>query len=103
MADYLIFIRDMWFRKKDPPIIGQIKNQDADFSKLFHNIANREESEGLYKYLQRATHPDLYVGNPNKQKLAEELFKIAQANQTDLEILKELKLRVINELNNEVL
>lgn len=98
MEDCLTFIRDMWFRRKIPPIIGQIKGQDTDFSKLFQNIGNREESEGLYKYLQRKTHPDLYVGDPDKQKLAEELFKIAQANQTDIEKLQEIKQRVINEL-----
>ena len=90
------------FRKKSiqKGAIERIKKEEIDFSSMFAAINNRAEIEQLFKSLSRRCHPDVYVSNPDKMALAEELFKKVMANSTNYEELVELEKTIYEKLES---
>ena len=90
------------FKKKDTrkETIDRIKKEDMDFSSMFTAINNRTEIEQLFKSLSRRCHPDVYVGNPEKMALAEELFKRVMANSTNYKELVQIDSIITKQLES---
>ena len=90
------------FKKKDTreETIDRIKKEDMDFSSMFTAINNRTEIEQLFKSLSRRCHPDVYVGNPEKMALAEELFKSVMANSTNYKELVQIDSIITKQLES---
>ena len=90
------------FKKKDTrkETIDRIKKEDMDFSSMFTAINNRTEIEQLFKSLSRRCHPDVYVGNPEKMALAEELFKRVMANSTNYKELVQIDSIITEQLES---
>lgn len=65
-----------------------------NYSSLFTSM---EKGNQLFNQLKIRCHPDRFIGT-DKQKLAEEIFKLVQVNSTDYARLLELKERIDNEL-----
>lgn len=57
---------------------------------MFISISERAEILNLYKKIATIAHPDRYVGDANKQEMAEQLFKEAQQHRTSLAELKRI-------------
>ena len=84
----------MFFSKKNSArkeLMEKIKKEELDLSSVFSTINNRAEVDQLFKNLLRRCHPDRFVDNPEKNALAEALFKKVMANSTNLGILKDLE------------
>lgn len=56
-------------------------------------------SKGSYDELKKKCHPDRFVGDENKQQIANEIFQEITKNKNNYQKLQELKQRAINELN----
>lgn len=84
----MLFFRKNRIRKE---LIEKIKKEELDLSSVFSAINNRAEVDQLFKNLLRRCHPDRFVDNPEKNALAETLFKKVMANSTNLNELKELE------------
>lgn len=72
-------------------IIAKVKEEKLDFSGLFSNLNNRKEIDALYTELSRSIHPDKFVGNPEKENLANKLFQRLQENSTNLLEMQKIK------------
>lgn len=90
------------FKKKDnrKEAIERIKKEDMDFSSMFTAINKRSEIEQLLKKLSRRCHPDIFVGNPEKMAIAEELFKRIMANSANYEELLKIQSIITKELES---
>lgn len=59
-------------------------------------------SKGSYDELKKKCHPDRFVGDENKQRIANEIFQEITKNKNNYQKLQELKQRAINELNIKI-
>ncbi|MBO7604712.1 MAG: hypothetical protein J6S97_09910 [Bacteroidales bacterium] len=91
----MLFFRKNRTRKE---LIEKIKKEELDLSSVFSAINNRAEVDQLFKNLLRRCHPDRFVDNPEKNALAEALFKKVMANSTNLGVLKELEIIIKRDL-----
>ena len=73
--------------------------QDSDFDVAFTGF-EPPEIEQLFKSLSRRCHPDVYVGNPEKMALAEELFKRVMANSTNYKELVQIDSIITEQLES---
>lgn len=95
----------MWFFKKKREteqdiLINRIKSEQLDMQGLFSNINKRGEVEALYKELCKIAHPDKFDKDPEKSKIAKDLFAQIQNNRNNYNQLVELKRIVeVNLLN----
>lgn len=87
-------------KSKQKEVIERIKREEIDFSSMFASINNRTEIEQLFKSLSRRCHPDVYVGNPEKMALAEELFKRVMANSTNYKELVQIDSIITEQLES---
>ena len=95
----------MWFFKKKREteqdiLVKRIKAEQLDMQGLFSNINNRAEVEALYKELCKQCHPDKFENEPEKQKIAKELFDKIQNGKNNYNSLVELKAIIEKELLN---
>lgn len=96
----------MWFfkKKKDTEqdiLINRIKSEQLDMQNLFSNINKRGEVETLFKELCKIAHPDKFDKDPEKNKIAKELFSLIQNNRNNYNQLMELKEMVEVKLLND--
>lgn len=91
----MLFFRKNRIRKE---LIEKIKKEELDLSSVFSAINNRAEVDQLFKNLLRRCHPDRFVDNPEKNALAEALFKKVMANSTNIGVLKELEIIIKRDL-----
>lgn len=88
----------MWFfrskKKLNQSEIDKIKAEKCDMESLFANINNRAKAEILYKELAKQLHPDRYVLDLDKQKIAADLFCELQAHRTDYEEMLDIKQKI---------
>ena len=91
----MLFFRKNRTRKE---LIEKIKKEELDLSSVFSAINNRAEVDQLFKNLLRRCHPDRFVDNPEKNALAEALFKKVMANSTNLGVLKGLEIIIKRDL-----
>ena len=87
-------------KSKQKEVIERIKREEIDFSSMFASINNRTEIEQLFKSLSRRCQPDVYVGNPEKMALAEELFKRVMANSTNYKELVQIDSIITEQLES---
>ncbi len=78
------------FRKK-------VMSEEIDFMDAATSCVKAKE---IYDELKVILHPDRFVGQPDKQELATELFQLLTKNKNSYKFLQELKIRVHNELLN---
>lgn len=95
----------MWFFKKKREteqdiLVNRIKSEQLDMRDLFSNINKRGEVEGLYKGLCKIAHPDKFDKDPEKIKIAKDLFSQIQNNRNNYNQLVELKSIVETKLLN---
>lgn len=83
-----------WFRRCHTSK-KEKEERDIDYSSLLQSM---DKGQSLFNQLKVKCHPDRYVVGTDKQSVAEELFKLIQANSTNYEKLVELKERVEKEL-----
>ena len=90
----------MWFFSRKNRLnqveIDKIKAEKCDMESLFANINNRAKSEILYKELAKQLHPDRYVLDLDKQKIAADLFCELQSHRTDNEEMLEIKQKIVS-------
>ena len=96
----------MWlFKKKRETeqdiLVNRIKSEQLDMHDLFSNINKRGEVEALYKELCKIAHPDKFDKDPEKNKIAKELFSQIQNNRNNYNQLMELKAIVEVKLLND--
>ena len=68
---------------------------------LFSNINKRGEVEALFKELCKIAHPDKFDKDPEKSKIAKDLFSQIQNNRNNFNQLMELKETVEVKLLND--
>lgn len=86
----------MWFFKKKREteqdiLVNRIKSEQLDMHDLFSNINKRGEVEALFKELCKIAHPDKFDKDPEKNKIAKDLFAQIQNNRNNYNQLMELK------------
>ena len=86
----------MWFFKKKREteqdiLVKRIKSEQLDMHDLFSNINKRGEVEALFKELCKIAHPDKFDQDPEKNKIAKDLFSRIQNNRNNYNQLMELK------------
>jgi len=86
----------MWFFKKKREteqdiLVNRIKSEQLDMRSLFSNINKRGEVEALFKELCKIAHPDKFDKDPEKNKIAKDLFSQIQNNRNNYNQLMELK------------
>ena len=86
----------MWFFKKKREteqdiLVNRIKSEQLDMHDLFSNINKRGEVETLFKELCKIAHPDKFDKDPEKNKIAKDLFAQIQNNRNNYNQLMELK------------
>lgn len=96
----------MWFFKKKKEteqdiLINRIKSEQLDMHDLFSNINKRGEVEALFKELCKIAHPDKFDKDPEKNKIAKDLFAQIQNNRNNYNQLIELKEMVEVKLFND--
>ena len=96
----------MWFFKKKREteqdlLVRRSKAEQLDMQGLFSNIGNRAEVETLYKELCKLAHPDKFDKDPEKNKIAKDLFAQIQNNKNNYNQLMELKSIVEVKLTNK--
>lgn len=73
-----------------------ILNEDVDFNNIINSSFN---SKVLYDELIRKCHPDKFVDNAEKNKIAMSLSQEITKNKNDIKLLLELKDEAIKKLN----
>ena len=96
----------MWFFKKKREteqdiLVNRIKSEHLDMHDLFSNINKRGEVEALFKELCKIAHPDKFDKDPEKNRIAKELFSQIQNNRNNYNQLMELKEIVAVKLLND--
>lgn len=96
----------MWFFKKKREaeqdiLVKRIKSEQLDMHDLFSNINKRGEVEALFKELCKIAHPDKFDKDPEKNKIAKDLFAQIQNNRNNYNQLIELKEMVEVKLFND--
>lgn len=96
----------MWFFKKKREteqdiLVSRIKSEQLDMHDLFSNINKRGEVETLFKELCKIAHPDKFDKDPEKSKIAKELFSQIQNNRNNYNQLMELKEIIAVKLLND--
>lgn len=96
----------MWFFKKkreteQDMLVKRIKSEQLDMHDLFSNINKRGEVEALFKELCKIAHPDKFDKDPEKNKIAKDLFAQIQNNRNNYNQLIELKEMVEVKLFND--
>ena len=96
----------MWFFKKKREteqdiLVNRIKSEQLDMHDLFSNINKRGEVETLFKELCKIAHPDKFDKDPEKNKIAKDLFAQIQNNRNNYNQLIELKEMVEVKLFND--
>lgn len=96
----------MWiFKKKRETeqdiLVKRIKSEQLDMHDLFSNINKRGEVEALFKELCKIAHPDKFDKDPEKNKIAKDLFAQIQNNRNNYNQLIELKEMVEVKLFND--
>ena len=96
----------MWFFKKKREteqdiLVSRIKSEQIDMHDLFSNINKRGEVETLFKELCKIAHPDKFDKDPEKSKIAKDLFSQIQNNRNNFNQLMELKETVEVKLLND--
>lgn len=86
----------MWFFKKKREteqdiLVKRIKSEQLDMHDLFSNINKRGEVEALFKELCKIAHPDKFDKDPEKNKIAKDLFAQIHNNRNNYNQLMELK------------
>lgn len=88
----------MWFfnrkKKLNQSLIDEIKAEKCDMESLFSNINNRSKAEVLYKELAKLIHPDRFMLDPEKLKIATDLFSELQAQRTNYNAMLEIKEKI---------
>ena len=95
-----------WFFKKKREteqdiLVKRIKSEQLDMHDLFSNINKRGEVEALFKELCKIAHPDKFDKDPEKNKIAKDLFAQIQNNRNNYNQLIELKEMVEVKLFND--
>ena len=96
----------MWFFKKKREteqdiLVSRIKSEQLDMHDLFSNINKRGEVETLFKELCKIAHPDKFDKDPEKNRIAKELFSQIQNNRNNYNQLMELKEIIAVKLLND--
>jgi hypothetical protein len=96
----------MWFFKKkreteQDMLVKRIKSEQLDMHDLFSNINKRGEVEALFKELCKIAHPDKFDKDPEKNKIAKDLFAQIQNNRNNYNQLIKLKEMVEVKLFND--
>ena len=96
----------MWFFKKKREteqdiLVSRIKSEQIDMHDLFSNINKRGEVETLFKELCKIAHPDKFDKDPEKNRIAKDLFSQIQNNRNNFNQLMELKETVEVKLLND--
>ena len=96
----------MWFFKKKREteqdiLVKRIKSEQLDMHDFFSNINKRGEVEALFKELCKIAHPDKFDKDPEKNKIAKDLFAQIQNNRNNYNQLIELKEMVEVKLFND--
>ena len=96
----------MWFFKKKREteqdiLVKRIKSEQLDMHDLFSNINKRGEVEALFKELCKIAHPDKFDKDPEKNKIAKDLFAQIQNNRNNYNQLIGLKEMVEVKLFND--
>ena len=96
----------MWFFKKKREteqdiLVKRIKSEQLDMHDLFSNINKRGEVEALFKELCKIAHPDKFDKDPEKNKIAKDLFAQIQNNRNNYNQLIKLKEMVEVKLFND--
>jgi hypothetical protein len=73
----------------------KVKQEDVDFDNI---IDSAFDARPFAKKLKILCHPDRFVGDEGKMKLAEELHQLVEEKSRDLKELKELEKRIELEL-----
>ena len=93
-----------WFNKKEKErkeALRKALSEPVDTTNIFSAISKRDEISRTYKSICRITHPDRFIGSPQKMAIAEQLFKDAQTHKTDLHKLTEIQQLAIEKLGGE--
>jgi hypothetical protein len=96
----------MWFFKKKREteqdiLVKRIKSEQLDMHDLFSNINKRGEVEALFKVLCKIAHPDKFDKDPEKNKIAKDLFAQIQNNRNNYNQLIQLEEMVEVKLLND--
>jgi hypothetical protein len=96
----------MWFFKKKREteqdiLVKRIKSEQLDMHDLFANINKRGEVEALFKELCKIAHPDKFDKDPEKNKIANDLFAQIQNNRNNYNQLIQLEEMVEVKLLND--
>ena len=96
----------MWFFKKkreteQDMLVKRIKSEQLDMHDLFSNINKRGDVEALFKELCKIAHPDKFDKDPEKNKIAKDLFAQIQNNRNNYNQLIKLKEMVEVKLFND--
>jgi hypothetical protein len=96
----------MWFFKKKREteqdiLVKRIKSEQLDMHDLFSNINKRGEVEALFKELCKIAHPDKFDKDPEKNKIAKDLFAQIQNNRNNYNQLIQLEEMVEVKLLND--
>ena len=74
------------------------KNNDDMWGDVFKKVGQQPQAQELYSELIRKSHPDRFPNNDEKISIAQEITALLGENKLDLEKLKELEVRINNEL-----
>lgn len=82
-------------------LVKRIKSEQLDMHDLFSNINKRGEVEALFKELCKIAHPDKFDKDPEKNKIAKDLFAQIQNNRNNYNQLIQLEEMVEVKLLND--
>ena len=95
LAELIIIIFLLIPRKKSASKAAKNK-KDIDFGNIINSAFN---SKSLYDKLKIRCHPDRFSGDPEKEKIANELFEEISKHKTDLKKLQMLAQEAKEKLN----
>lgn len=103
IAEFVVIFLLIFFRKKDSPgdttkqhFKKECMEQEVDFNNI---IKSSFHAANLYDQLKVKCHPDRFPTDPEKNRIAENLFQEITKNKHNVERLLELKEKAQQELD----